>query len=104
MRKNVCFDYFDCCLHGLANVPHCNLSLSELCAMQKLLPKIIKNELTRKQQEIIKLVCYDCKTQKEVANVLGITQCAVSKSLNAAKDVINNQLAYIKMAFDLFDK
>ena len=44
------------------------------------LHKVIR-QLTSRQQEIVKMIYFEGKTQKEVAKVLGITQGAVSLAL-----------------------
>ena len=67
-------------------------------AFSKILPYIMKQELSERQYICIKYK-YDCgKSQEEIAHMLKLSQPTVSRHISSAKKVINNSLMYCNAA------
>lgn len=62
--------------------------------MRRILLKIINNELTARQKEIIMLYYYKGTTEKDAAEALGVSQQTVSKTLSRARLRIYRVLRY----------
>lgn len=65
-----------------------------LKAMSKVLPLIIKNELTDRQSICLRLFYVHNKSQLEIAKELKLSQPTVSRHINAAKDIVTKYLNY----------
>lgn len=65
-----------------------------LKSISKVLPLIIKNELTPKQSLCLRLFYVHHKSQVEIARELKLSQPTVSRHINAAKDITNRYLNY----------
>ena len=63
-------------------------------AVSAVLPLIMKNELTERQYICLKYKYVSGKDQKEIAKLLSVSQPTVSRHINAAKDIVNNELKY----------
>lgn len=63
-------------------------------ALCSVLPQIIKNELTPRQQKCLKMKYGDKLTQKEIAEKLHLSQPTVSRHIESAKSAVNNRLIY----------
>lgn len=65
-----------------------------LKSISKVLPLIIKNELTPRQSLCLRLFYVHHKSQVEIARELKLSQPTVSRHINAAKDITNKYLGY----------
>lgn len=65
-----------------------------LKAMSKVLPLIIKNELTDRQSICLRLFYVHNKTQLEIARELKLSQPTVSRHISTAKDIVKKYLNY----------
>lgn len=63
-------------------------------AIETVLPIILKNELSQRQRECLKLRYVHNLSQIEIAQRLHISQPTVCRHITIAKDVVNNRLAY----------
>ena len=69
-------------------------------AFSTVLPLIIKNELTQKQSICLRYHYINGKSQAEIAKMLKWSQPTVSRHINAAKSIVNNNLKYCYIALD----
>ena len=67
-------------------------------AISLVLNQIMDRELTKKQCLCLKYKYLYNKTQSEIAEIMGISQPTVSRHINAAKDIVNNELSYCYLA------
>lgn len=67
-------------------------------AVSVVLPLIIKNELTPKQGLCLKYYYINKKSQREIADLLKLSQPTVSRHINTAKAVVNAYLQYCYIA------
>lgn len=67
-------------------------------AFSVILPIIIENELTPRQSTCFKFKYLENKTQDEIASQLKLSQPTVSRHINTAKDIVNNNLKYCYLA------
>ena len=65
-----------------------------LKAMSKVLPLIIKNELTDRQSICLRLFYVHNKSQLEIAKELKLSQPTVSRHISTAKDIVAKHLNY----------
>lgn len=65
-----------------------------LKAMSKVLPLIIKNELTEKQSLCLRLFYVHNKTQLQIAKELKLSQPTVSRHISTAKEIVKKHLNY----------
>lgn len=65
-----------------------------LKAMSKVLPLIIKNELTERQSICLRLFYVHNKSQLEIAKELKLSQPTVSRHISTAKDIVAKYLNY----------
>lgn len=63
-------------------------------AISKVLPIIIKNELTDRQSICLRMFYVHGKNQMEIAKELKLSQPTVSRHIATAKDIVNNCLSY----------
>ncbi|HBN38664.1 MAG TPA: hypothetical protein DD404_03970 [Ruminococcaceae bacterium] len=63
-------------------------------AMSKVLPMIIKNELTERQNLCLRMFYVFGKSQVEIARELKLSQPTVSRHIKSAKDIVNKFLSY----------
>ncbi len=63
-------------------------------AVSKVLPLIIKNELTERQSLCLRLFYVHGKNQTEIANRLKLSQPTVSRHIKTAKSITNKCLSY----------
>lgn len=77
-------------------------------AMASIIPLIINNELTEKQSLCFRYKYISGKNQKEIAEIMHLSQPTVSRHINTAKDVLNASLKYCYVALskglDEYDK
>ncbi len=59
-----------------------------------LVKEVLKNELSTKDKEIVRLHWYEGKTAKETADILGIDKSTVSRRLEKINTVIYDKLKY----------
>lgn len=69
-------------------------------AVGTVLPLIMENELTKKQSVCLRYKYINGKTQKEIANLMKLSQPTVSRHINAAKEILNNSLKYCYIALE----
>lgn len=62
--------------------------------VKKIMVKVIKNELTPRQREIIVLYYYKGLGVSEIADTLGLAPSTVSRTVKRARDRIYNFLKY----------
>ena len=62
--------------------------------MANLLELAIENELTDSERETVKLYWYDSESVTEIANRKGVNPSAVNRTLNRAKEKLENVLKY----------
>lgn len=65
-----------------------------LKAMSKVLPLIIKNELTERQSICLRLFYVHNKSQLEIAKELKLSQPTVSRHISTAKNIVTKYLNY----------
>lgn len=65
-----------------------------LTSVSKVLPLIIKNELTERQSLCLRLFYVYGKSQTEIARQLKLSQPTVSRHIKTAKDIVNKCLTY----------
>lgn len=63
-------------------------------SMSKVLPLIIKNELTPRQSLCLRMFYVFGKSQVEIARELKLSQPTVSRHIKTAKDIVNKFLSY----------
>ena len=71
-----------------------NSNKDKLNVLSAILPEIVKNELSKKQQQCIYLKFKKNLTQKQIGQELGINQSTVSKHITSAKEIISQNLKY----------
>lgn len=90
----------------------CNEGYDKERAKQKafslVLPLIMENELTQKQNICLRYKYINKKSQSEIAEMLKLSQPTVSRHISTAKSIVNNNLKYCYMALskglDEYDK
>ena len=63
-------------------------------SISKVLPVIIKNELTQRQNLCLRMFYVHGKSQVEIARELKLSQPTVSRHISTAKAIVNKCLAY----------
>ncbi|MDE5984412.1 MAG: LuxR C-terminal-related transcriptional regulator [Eubacterium sp.] len=63
-------------------------------AISKVLPLIIKNELTERQNLCLRMFYIHGKNQMEIARELKLSQPTVSRHIATAKSIVNKCLSY----------
>lgn len=63
-------------------------------SISKVLPIIIKNELTQRQNLCLRMFYVHGKSQVEIARELRLSQPTVSRHISTAKAIVNKCLAY----------
>lgn len=63
-------------------------------AVETVLPLILKNELSQRQRECLKMKYVQNLSQIEIARRLHISQPTVCRHITLAKDIVNNRLSY----------
>ncbi len=63
-------------------------------SVSKVLPLIIKNELTPKQSLCLRMFYIHGKTQTQIAEELKLSQPTVSRHISVAKKILNKNLGY----------
>jgi RNA polymerase sigma factor (sigma-70 family) len=63
-------------------------------SISKVLPLIIKNELTERQSLCLRMFYVFGKSQVEIANELKLSQPTVSRHIKSAKEIVNRFLTY----------
>lgn len=63
-------------------------------SISKVLPLIIKNELTERQSLCLRMFYVFGKSQVEIARELKLSQPTVSRHIKTAKDIVNKFLSY----------
>lgn len=67
-------------------------------AVKTVLPLILKNELTPRQRECLKMKYVQNLSQIEIARRLHVSQPTVCRHITLAKDIVNNRLSYCLVA------
>jgi RNA polymerase sigma factor (sigma-70 family) len=67
-------------------------------AFSVLLPLIMQNELTERQNICLKYKYINNKSQTEIAEILKLSQPTVSRHIATAKEIVNNKLKYCYLA------
>lgn len=67
---------------------------AEYKAFAKLIPLIMERELTERQSVCLQYRYVHGKSQKEIAELLKLSQPTVSRHIQTAKAIVNNELAY----------
>lgn len=73
-----------------------NTNQVTLNALKKVIPVIIANELSPKQQRYIKMYFYERKSISEIAEELAINKSTVSRVLDTSIKTIKNYLRYCR--------
>lgn len=85
-----------------------DMAIAKNKAFSVVIPIIIENELTERQSICFKYRYIDNKTQKEIADLLKLSQPTVSRHINTAKEIVNSKLKYCYIAltkgFNEYDK
>ena len=63
-------------------------------AISSVLPLILKNDLTNRQRDCLKMKYVDELNQAEIAKRLGLSQPTVCRHIAMAKSIVNNRLSY----------
>ena len=89
-------DYIDEIYNGCCydNTEGYDRGRARLYALKKVLPHIMDNELTERQRVCLKFKYVHNKKQDEIAELLKLSQPTVSRHINTAKDIVNNELKY----------
>ena len=69
-------------------------------AISSVLPLILKNDLTPRQRDCLKMKYVDELNQAEIAKRLGLSQPTVCRHISLAKDIVNNRLSYCLVAIN----
>lgn len=81
---------------------------AEYKAFARLIPVIMENELTERQSVCLKYRYVYGKSQKEIAELLRLSQPTVSRHIQTAKAILNNELAYcyaaVRTALSEYDR
>lgn len=80
------------CVYDNKNIESDNNKIR--AAFMKVLPLIIKNELTEKQRRSFEEKHLNNRTETEIAKLLNLTQPTISWHITSAKQKINNYLLY----------
>lgn len=67
-------------------------------AFSTVVPLILKNELTQRQNICLRYKYLNGKSQSEIAELLKLSQPTVSRHISTAKDIVNNNLKYCYIA------
>lgn len=77
-------------------------------AFSAVLPLIMQNELSQKQNICLKYRYINHKSQAEIAEMLKLSQPTVSRHISSAKEIVNSNLKYcyiaLKKGFDEYDR
>lgn len=77
-------------------------------AFSLVLPLIMENELTQRQNICLRYKYINNKSQSEIAEILKLSQPTVSRHISTAKDIVNSNLKYCYLALskglDEYDK
>lgn len=92
--------------------PHYDEGYDKERAKQKafslVLPLIMENELTQRQNICLRYKYINNKSQSEIAEILKLSQPTVSRHISTAKDIVNSNLKYCYLALskglDEYDK
>lgn len=71
---------------------------SQIQAAQAVLRRAIPRELTRRQQECVRLYFYEKLTMEEVGRELGISKSTVCRHLQRAKRRLERTVSYVGVA------
>ena len=63
-------------------------------AISSVLPLILKNDLTKRQRDCLKMRYVDELNQAEIAKRLNLSQPTVCRHIAIAKNIVNNRLSY----------
>lgn len=69
-------------------------------AISSVLPLILKNDLTERQQSCLKLKYVSNLSQTQIADRLNLSQPTVCRHISTAKDIVNNRLSYCLVALN----
>ena len=69
-------------------------------AISSVLPLILKNDLTPRQRDCLKMKYVDELNQAEIAKRLGLSQPTVCRHIALAKNIVNNRLSYCLVAIN----
>lgn len=69
-------------------------------AISSVLPLILKNDLTERQQSCLKLKYVSNLSQAQIADRLNLSQPTVCRHISTAKDIVNNRLSYCLVALN----
>lgn len=100
MRRTVSVDFIDnyYSSQGIENSDGYDIERARQKAISVVLPLIFKNELTPKQTMCLNYAYIHHKSQKEIADILKISQPTVSRHIHSAKKIVNNELKYCYLA------
>lgn len=98
-RADLCLDVFT---EGLASVREYDRmqqkllqgSRSEHQQMLRVLQNAMRRELTQRQSDCVRLYYFEQRKMGEIADILGITLCSVSKHLKKARLRLSRVLEY----------
>lgn len=69
-------------------------------AISTVLPLIMKNDLTPRQQKCLKLKYVNNLNQAQIADMLNLSQPTVCRHIAIAKNIVNNRLSYCLVALN----
>lgn len=69
-------------------------------AISSVLPLILKNDLTDRQRDCLKMKYVDELNQAEIAERLKLSQPTVCRHIALAKSIVNNRLSYCLVALN----
>lgn len=69
-------------------------------AISSVLPLILKNDLTDRQRDCLKMKYVDDLNQAEIAKRMGLSQPTVCRHIAIAKSIVNNRLSYCLVALN----
>ncbi len=69
-------------------------------AISTVLPLIMKNDLTERQQSCLKLKYVKNLNQSQIADMLKLSQPTVCRHISIAKEIVNNRLSYCIVALN----
>lgn len=69
-------------------------------AISTVLPLIMKNDLTQRQQSCLKLKYINNLNQAQIADRLKLSQPTVCRHIATAKEIVNNRLSYCLVALN----
>lgn len=88
---------FDKTVSALAFSEDEDESAEKRTKIRNIMAKVIKNDLTARQREIIVLYYYKNKGVAEIAEMLGVAPSTVSRTIKAARTKIYKYLKYYFM-------